>query len=238
MRSRVWAVIAVATALGCGATPQDIEELKKDQKDVLAKLDALSAEVKKIQTAPARPAAPAQPDPNKVYALPVGSSPIKGPADAKVTITEFSDYQCPFCAQADTLIEQVMTSYPTEVRFVYKQFPLTSIHPNAMPASKAALAAGKQGKYWEMHKLLFENSRALGADQLKEYAKKIGLDIPKWEADMNSQAITDQINAEMREAQSAEVRGTPSIFVNGKRLQNRSVEGFKAMIDEALKAKA
>ena len=239
MRSRVWVVMAVVTALGCGATPQDIEELKKDQKDVLAKLDALTAEVKKIQTAAAaRPAAPGQPDPNKVYALTVGSSPIKGPTDAKVTITEFSDYQCPFCAQADALIEQVLAAYPKDVRFVYKQFPLTSIHPNAMPASKAALAAGKQGKYWEMHKVLFQNSRALGADQLKEYAKQVGLDVPKWEADMNSQAITDQINAEMREATSAEVRGTPSIFVNGKRLQNRSMDGFKTMIDEALTAKA
>jgi protein-disulfide isomerase len=238
MRIRVLAVAAVVALLGCGATPQDVDELKKNQKDILAKLDALTGEVKKVQTAGARPAGPAQPDPNKVYALNVGSSPIKGPKEAPVTIVEFSDYQCPFCAQADALIEEVLADYPNDVRFVYKQFPLTTIHPNAMPASKAALAAGKQGKYWEMHKVLFQNSRALGPEQLKQYAQQVGLDVAKWEADMNSPEIAEQVNAEMREAQAAEVRGTPSIFVNGKRLMNRSKDGFKVMIDEALKAKA
>ena len=84
-----------------------------------------------------------------------------------------------------------------------------------------------------MHELLFKNQRALGADQLKDYAKQVGLDVPKWEKDMNSQEITDQINADMKEAQTAEVRGTPTIFVNGKRVMNRSVEGFKQLIDEA-----
>jgi len=238
MRIRVLAVAAVVALLGCGATPQDVDELKKNQKDILAKLDALTGEVKKVQTAGARPPGPAQPDPNKVYALNVGNSPIKGPKEAPVTIVEFSDYQCPFCAQADALIEEVLADYPNDVRFVYKQFPLTTIHPNAMPASKAALAAGKQGKYWEMHKILFQNSRALGPEQLKQYAQQAGLDVAKWEADMNSPEIAEQVNAEMREAQAAEVRGTPSIFVNGKRLMNRSKDGFKVMIDEALKAKA
>jgi protein-disulfide isomerase len=189
--------------------------------------------VKKIETAAARPpAAPGQPDPNKIYTIPVGNSAVKGPKGAKVVIAEFSDYQCPFCGQADTLLEQVLTANP-DVAFVYKNFPLTSIHPNAMPAAKAAVAAGKQGKYWEMHKILFANQRALGADQLKEYAKQAGLDVAKWEKDMNSPEVAEQINTEMKEAQAAEVRGTPTIFVNGKRLGNRSVEGFKQAIDEA-----
>ena len=234
MRSAVLVLTALVTLWGCGATPQDVEELKKNQKDILAKLEALSADVK---ARPAAPAAPGQPDPNKIYALTVGNSPVKGPQDAKVKIVEFSDYQCPFCSQADALVMQVMAANPG-VAFVYKQFPLTSIHPNALPASKAALAAGKQGKYWEMHEILFKNQRALGADQLKEYAKQAGVpDLAKWEKDMNSPEVNEQINAEMKEAQAAEVRGTPTIFVNGKRVQNRSVEGFKLLIDEA-KAKS
>jgi protein-disulfide isomerase len=233
MRSALLVLAAVVAMGGCGATPQDVQEIKNSQKDILAKIEALTGEVKKVQTAAAaRPPAPGQPDPNKIYNIPVGNSPVEGPKDAKVVITEFSDYQCPFCSQADALIQQVRAANP-EVAFVYKQFPLTSIHPNAMPASKAAIAAGKQGKYWEMHKLLFANQRALGADQLKEYAKQIGLDVPKWETDMNSPEVAEQINVEMKEAQTAEVRGTPTIFVNGKRLQTRSVEGFKAAIDEA-----
>jgi protein-disulfide isomerase len=231
MRSGLLVLAAVVVMGGCGATPQDVEELKSNQKDILAKIEALSGEVKKIATA-RPPAAPGQPDPNKVYNIPIGNSPVKGPKDAKVVITEFSDYQCPFCTQADTLIEQVLVANPG-VALVYKQFPLTSIHPNAMPAAKAAIAAGKQGKYWEMHKILFQNQRALGADQLKEYAKQIGLDVPKWEKDMNSPEVTEQISVEMKEAQAAEVRGTPTIFVNGKRLQTRSVDGFKTAIDEA-----
>jgi protein-disulfide isomerase len=217
---------------GCGATPQDVEELKKNQKDILAKLEALNADVKAAAARPAAPTPPGQPDPNKIYTFTVGDSPVKGPKDAKVQIVEFSDYQCPFCGQANTLIDQVLAANP-DVSFVYKQFPLTSIHPNALPASKAALAAGKQGKYWEMHELLFKNQRALGADQLKDYAKQIGLDVPKWEKDMNSPEIASQISTEQKEAQASDVRGTPTIFVGGKRVMNRSVEGFKQLIDEA-----
>jgi protein-disulfide isomerase len=232
MRSGLLILGGLVALGGCGATPQDIQEIKSGQKDILAKIEALSGEVKQVAAARAPAAAPGQPDPNKVYNIPMGNSAVKGPKDAKVVITEFSDYQCPFCTQADALIEQVLAANPG-VALVYKQFPLTSIHPNALPASKAALAAGKQGKYWEMHKLLFANQRALGAEQLKDYAKQIGLDVPKWEKDMNSPEIADQINAEMKEAQTAEVRGTPTIFVNGKRVMNRSVDGFKQMIDEA-----
>ena len=233
MRSGLVALCVLVTLWGCGATPQDVEELKKNQKDILAKLEQLSSDVK-AAARPAPAAPPGQPDPNKIYTIAVGNSATKGPKDAKVKIVEFSDYQCPFCGQADVLLTQVLSKNP-DVEFVYKNFPLTSIHPNALPAAKAALAAGKQGKYWEMHDLLFKNQRALGADQLKDYAKQAGLDVGKWEKDMNSPEVVDQINAEMREAQAAEVRGTPTLFINGKRVQNRSVDGLQQMIDAAKK---
>jgi len=227
--------LVIATSLmGCGATPQDIEELKNAQKDILAKIEALSGEVKKV--ASARPAPrPNQPDPNRVVDIPVGNSPIRGKKDAPVTIVEFSDYQCPFCSRAEPLIDEALEKFPDDLRLVFKQFPLTSIHPNAMPASKAALAAGKQGKYWEMHKKLFENNRALGAEDLKKYAGELGLDVAQWEKDMNSKEIQDQINQEMSQARTAGVRGTPTIFVGGRQLQNRSVDGIKALIDAAKK---
>lgn len=229
-------LLAAVALVGCGATPQDIDEIKSAQKDILAKIDALSGEVKKVAAArPAAPAAPNQPDPNRVVDIPVGSSPIRGKKDAPVTIVEFSDYQCPFCARVEPLIDEALAKYPDDVRLVFKQFPLTSIHPNAMPASKAALAAGKQGKYWEMHKKLFENARALGPEDLKKYAGEIGLDMAQFENDMNSKEIQDQINEEMSQARVAGVRGTPTLFVGGRQLQNRSIEGIKDLIDAAKK---
>ena len=215
----------------CGGSPADIEELKKGQKEILDKIAALDKTVQQIKTAP--PAAPARPqiDPNKVYNIPTTGSPVRGAENAKVTIVEFSDYQCPFCGQAEGLVKQVLETYPKDVRLIYKQFPLTSIHPNAMPASKAALAAGRQGKFWEMHQLIFENQRQLSPEKYTEWAEKLKLDVPQFQKDMESPEILAQINREMQEGKVADVSGTPTIFVNGKRLMNRSFDGFKQMID-------
>src|SRR5262245_21770854 len=142
------ALALLVSMSACGGNPADIEELKKGQKEILDKLASLDKTVQGIKTAaPAPAAARPQIHPNKVYNIPATNSPAKGPNDAKVTIVEFSHYQCPFCGQAETLVRQVAEIYPKDVRVVYKQFPLTSIHPQAMPASKAALAAGRQGKF-------------------------------------------------------------------------------------------
>jgi protein-disulfide isomerase len=222
---------------GCGASPADVEEIKKGQKEILAKLDALDKAVQQVKAAPAAAARP-QVDPNKVYPLAVGDSPSKGAADAKVTIVEFSDYQCPFCSQAEPLLDQVMQAYPKDVKRVYKQFPLTSIHPNALPASKAAVAAGKQGKFWEMHAKLFGNQRELSPDNYKKWAEELKLDMARFEKDLASPDVQGAIDKEMQEARAADVTGTPTIFVNGKRLQQRSFEGFKAAIDAALQNKS
>ncbi len=131
-------------------------------------------------------------------------------------------------------MDQVLQAYPQEVKFVYKQFPLP-MHANAMNASRAALAAGKQGKFWEMHDKLFANQRTLDPDKLKEYAQQIGLDRAQFEKDMASPDVQKQIQEEMSLGQQVEVSGTPTLFVNGKRVINRSFEGLKQMIDQALK---
>jgi protein-disulfide isomerase len=229
-------LLALVVLGGCGPNAADVEELKKGQKDILAKLESLDKAVQQVKAAPAPASARPQVDPSKVYTIPVGTSPVKGPKDAKVTIVKFSDYQCPFCSQAATMIDEVLKGYPRDVSLVYKQFPLTSIHPNALPAAKAALAAGKQGKYWEMHALLFQNQRELGPEKYKELAGRIGLDVARWEKDLSAPDIAEQITRETAEARAADVTGTPTFFVNGKRVMNRSVDGFKQMIDEALKS--
>ena len=132
-------------------------------------------------------------------------------------------------------MDEVIKQYPTGVKYVFKQMPLTQIHPFAMPAAKASIAAQKQGKFWEYHDVLFKNRRQLKAENLTQYAEELGLDTEQLKKDMNSPETQNQINQDMKLARASGVRGTPTVFVGGKRLQNRSVEGFKAMIDPLLK---
>jgi protein-disulfide isomerase len=198
MAKRMIAMMTVAGALaGCGPSPGDVDEIKKGQKEILAKLETLEKAVAAVKAA--APAARPTIDPNKVYPLQVGDSPVKGAKDGKVTIVEFSDYQCPFCSQAEPLVDQMLEAYPKDVKRTYKQFPLTSIHPNALPASKAALAAGKQGKFWEMHQKLFANQRELTPDNFKKWAGELKLDVARFEKDMASPEVQAQIDKEGQE---------------------------------------
>ncbi|MFN8628376.1 MAG: thioredoxin domain-containing protein [Candidatus Binatia bacterium] len=224
----------LALLAGCGSNSEDMKKLQDSQRHILAKLADLEKKVDQISTKPAQQ--PPQIDPNKVYDLPVDNSPVKGAASAPVTMTLFSDFQCPFCAQVPALTDQVLKAYPKQVKLVYKEFPLTTIHQHALPASRAALAAGKQGKFWEMHDKLFANQRALQPDNLKQYAKDIGLDVGKFEQDMASADIQKEIDDDVKLAQQSQVGGTPTLFINGKRVTNRTFEGVKQMVEEALKA--
>ncbi len=239
MRIRTIGTAALALTLaapGC-AQKSDIEAVQATQKEILAKLEKMEQTLAKVQ-APAAAARPAAADPNKVYEIPVADSAVRGDKSAPVQVTMFSDFQCPFCAQAINIVDETLKAYkPTEVKFVMKQFPLRQIHPNAQPAAEAAVAAGKQGKFWEMHDELYKNGRNLTPETIKGIAEKIGLDMKKFEADRNSPEVKKQIDTELALGQTVDVRGTPSIFINGKVLQNRSVEGMKAQIDEALKKK-
>jgi protein-disulfide isomerase len=219
----------------CGNDAQLLQELRVGQREIRARLTELEKKLDRVAAVPAMPrAAQHTPDANRVYELPVGSSPSKGVADAAVVITEFSDFQCPFCSRVPAVIEQVLNAYPSAVKFVYKEFPLTSIHPDAMNASLAAQAAHRQGKFWEMHDLLFANQRALKPADLSNYAAQIGLDVERFERDMKSATVKERVAADMTLARNSDVRGTPTLFVNGKRVKDRSVEGLKAMVAEAL----
>ncbi|MGH7790314.1 MAG: DsbA family protein [Candidatus Binatia bacterium] len=240
MRSRVPRSILAACALSVLAACRGddaTDEVRAQQKEILAQLQALDEKVDKL--AAARPAPPANrptgPDTTRAYNLPAGQSPTAGPENAPITIVEFSDYECPSCARAEPLIRQALDAYPTQARFVFKHFPLTSIHPQAKPAALAAAAAQQQGKFWEMHALLFANQRALGDEQLREYARRLNLDLARFDADRESEAIKQQVQDDIRLGQRVGVRGTPTIFVNGKYLQNRSLDGFKQVIEPMLK---
>jgi protein-disulfide isomerase len=131
------------------------------------------------------------------------------------------------------LLEQVLEKYPDDVKIVFKNFPLRN-HKFAMKAATAALAAESQGKFWEFHDLLFKNYNKLNDQKIREIALELGLDQTEFEKKMKDSKITEMIRQDVREGAQADVRGTPTIFINGRRLKDRSLKGFQAAIDKEL----
>lgn len=131
----------------------------------------------------------------------------------------------------------MLEQYPNEVKLVIKDFPLTRIHKNAMPAAIAALAANQQGKFWEMSKELSKNYNQLSDEKINEIAQSLGLDMAQFKKDMGNPALAAQVQHDLQDGVQAGVRGTPTIFINGRLLQQRSLPGFKQMIDEELAKK-
>ena len=227
--------LSLVAWMGCGRDRDPSNELQDQHREILSRLADLERKIDRLASRPGSQAQRAMgPDANRTYSLPVERSAVKGPDDAPITIVEFADYQCPYCARSEAMIEEALAAYPTQARFVFKHFPLTSSHPQAMPAALAAVAAQRQGKFWEMHEVLFANQRALSNEQLLEYARKLGLDMKRFEADMASDEVKSQVEEDRRLARRAGVRGTPTVFVNGRLLQNRSLDGFKQLIEPIL----
>ena len=168
------------------------------------------------------------------YRIAVSGSAVRGLKDAPVTIVEFSDFQCPYCAKAAHTVDEVLKAYPLEVNFIYKNFPLP-MHPNAEPAARAALAAGRQGKFWEMHDQLFAHSDDLSVAKIRGIADKLGLDTTRFEADMSSPEVKEQLDLEVRQGKWAGVRGTPTFFINDRMAQTSTAQGLKALVAEELK---
>jgi protein-disulfide isomerase len=135
---------------------------------------------------------------------------------ARVTIYEFSDFQCPHCKTAAPLLKKIVEESNGKVKVVFKQYPLLG-HPKARDASKATIAADKQGKFWEMHDLLFKSQDDLQTANLDDYAKKLGLDLKRFKADMQSKETDKKIDADIAEGHAAGVDATPSIYVNDRR---------------------
>lgn len=167
---------------------------------------------------------------------------IFGKKDAKVTVIEYSDFQCPYCARGYQTVEEVMKAYPNDVRVVFKHLPL-DFHPMAMPASRyfEAIAMQDHAKAEKFYKLVFENQGDLGSKKeafLKDMTKKAGADLKKVEKDLNSEAITKRIEADMEEAKKFNFSGTPGFIINGVSLRGAyPFAEFKTIIDRHLGAK-
>jgi len=169
-----------------------------------------------------------------VQEINVTGSPFKGTATAPVTIALFTDFQCPYCARIGPLLDQVLEKNKGKVKLVFKNFPLNT-HPFAQKAAAAALAAGQQGKFWELHDRLFQNYNRLNDQVVQEQAQQLGLDMQKFQKDLNDPQIAQAINQDYQEGVKAGVRGTPTIYVNGSLLRNtNTLEGFQAAIDKEL----
>jgi protein-disulfide isomerase len=174
-------------------------------------------------------------EPYRVAVAAAADRPSKGPANAKVTLVEYSDFECPYCRSVVPSIQQVLDKYGDKIRVEYRQFPLTSIHANAMAAARASLCANEQEKFWEMHDLMFEEQKELTVPQLKEKAGRLGLDQAAFDGCMDENRYADVIQQDLRSGSQAGVTGTPAMFINGRPLSGAvDAATLSQIIDEEL----
>jgi protein-disulfide isomerase len=158
-----------------------------------------------------------------------------GPEKAPITLVEFIDYQCPFCDRAQATVEELQEKYGEKLRLAVRQYPLAEIHPEAYLAAQAALAAGEQGKFYEMHRLMLSNRDLLMRDHLLDYARELGLDVAAFEAALDSGRFAERVNADLEQVTRLGVTGTPYFFINGRPVMGaRPVEEFVRIIEEEL----
>jgi protein-disulfide isomerase len=254
-RSKVESDAQAGLAVGASGTPaffingreligaQPFEKFKEIIDDEINKADKLLASgtkpeelyAKLIEQGAAPRPAPSEPQRPEVTRVEVGTAPVRGPKNAPVTIVEFSDFECPFCKTVLPTLEALQKQYGTKLKVAFKNQPLP-FHANARLAAAASLAANAQGKFWEYHDKLFANQQALDRASLDKYAAELGLDMAKFKAALDSKKFDAQITADATEATSAGVDGTPTFFINGRRLVGaQPIEQFKAIIQEELK---
>lgn len=167
----------------------------------------------------------------QVYDIPPGASPVIGNPQAPVMLTAFLDFQCPYCSKAYPLLEQTLAKYPDTVKLVIKHFPL-KFHAAAEPAARAALAAARQQKYREFCSLLMQQSGRLSEEAIRQAAQQTGLDMTRFDADLQDIGLRRQIASDKTDGSRCRVRGVPAIFVNGRPIQSYTIESLSAMIDK------
>jgi len=169
--------------------------------------------------------------------IPTAGAFTKGPADAPVTLMEFSDFHCPFCKRVQPTITQVLAKYNGKIRLVYKDMPIDSLHPQARAAAESARCAGEQGKFWEFHDKVYTGESDATAPTMQRYAQELGLDAAKFEACRSTRKYQPQVQADSVEGARLGVTGTPGFFINGRFLSGAvPLESFITIIDEELEA--
>lgn len=185
----------------------------------------------------AKPAHKSGPDPNTVYDIAIDDSPVRGPKDAPVTIVEFADMQCPYCVREWPKLKQILDEYPQKVRVVFKHYPL-SFHKKAKPVHAAMEFAFREGgcdAFWKMHDMIMSSPKKLDPNDLRVYAESLKLDTDAFDAVLADQAGIDELlRPHLLEARKHGVRGTPTVFINGRRIIGRTIDAYKARIDQIL----
>ena len=260
-KAKVNADLALGRQIGVQGTPnfyvdgrniqgaQPFEEFKKVIDDEIKRADKLIASgtpsgqvyaafMKGAKTSPSPAAGQPQKGPgasSEVYKVTVGDSPTKGGKEPKVTIIEFSDFQCPYCGRVGPTLTQVLKDYGKDVSLTFRHNPLP-FHNNAMPAALAAEAAREQGKFWEMHDKLFAGQQNLDRPSLDKIAQDVGLNMAKFKESMDKKSGEARIKKDLDDAVKFGARGTPNFFINGRNFRGaQPVEAFKSVIDEELK---
>jgi len=142
---------------------------------------------------------------------------VQGAKDAPVTLVEYGDYECPYCGQAYPIVKKLQKNLGNKLRFIFRNFPLQEAHPHALLAACAAEAAALQGKFWEMHDLLYENQDALEPEDLLSYARDLKLNLTQFENDISEETVTQRVKADFKSGLHSGVNGTPCFFINGVR---------------------
>jgi protein-disulfide isomerase len=168
------------------------------------------------------------------YEIAVDDQPMRGGATAAVTIVEFTDFECPACGKAQPLLEEIVAEYGDKVKFVLRDFPL-DMHKHAMKAAEAAEAAREQGKFWEYATLLFKNQEQLEIEHLVQYAGQLGLDVKRFQDALVSGKFADKVQRDLQDGYRLGVNSTPTVFINGKRVRDKSRESLKTTIDAAIR---
>ena len=168
-------------------------------------------------------------EPRSKLTIPVAENDhAQGPADAPVTLVEYGDYECPYCGRAYPIVKRLQEAMGPRLRFVFRNFPLNTIHKHAGMAAQAAEAAAAQGKFWEMHDILYEHQDTLADHDLNEFALKLGLEIYKFEADLSSERFAKRVSDDFRGGVRSGVNGTPTFFINGERYDG--AHGYDALL--------
>jgi len=238
------AAIALSGCQGTGAFAQVNEKLSQiadGQTQILSRLDQLEAKIANMPAAPApgkgqqpgqQGPQPGKPDPAATYKVTLDDAVTKGSAEALVTIVEWSDFQCPYCSRVTPTIKELEKAYGNDLRIAFKHNPL-GFHPRAKPAALAAEAAGRQGKFWEMHDRLFENQKDLTDENFVKWAGELGLDVEQFKKDIADPALAKKVDSQQQQGVTLGARGTPAFFVNGRFLSGaQPVDAFKKLIDE------